>query len=348
VPLTLDEPAIARAITIMTGIPLDRIKKDEARQLLRLEKTLASHIIGQEEAVAQVAKALRRNRSGVSDEKRPIGSFIFMGPTGVGKTQLAKVLAREVFGDENSLIKIDMSEFSEKHTAARLVGAPAGYVGYEDGGKLTEAVRRKPYSVLLFDEVEKAHRDIFNILLQILEDGTLTDAKGRTVKFNNTIIILTSNLGAERMQKEASLGFEASTRDEKQAVEALHVQNARHAREALEKMMRPELINRFDSVVTFHSLSRRQVSRVLTILLNELQSRLARQGVRLVLTPGARKVLITRGYDRKYGARHMRQVLQDSLEHLVAEALLSGTLETGTVATISAKKGELQLHETRE
>lgn len=211
---TLSEEDIARAISVMTRIPVDKIQTSEAKLLKNLEKHLAKYVIGQEEAVHKVAKAIRRSRSGVGNTQRPIGSFVFMGPTGVGKTELARVLAREVFGSEENLVKIDMSEFAERHTTARLVGAPAGYVGYEDGGKLTDKIRRQPYSVVLFDEIEKAHPDVFQILLQLLEDGVLTDAKGRQVSFRNTIIILTSNLGADKMMKESSLGFHVATKQD--------------------------------------------------------------------------------------------------------------------------------------
>ena len=345
-PVTLTDDDVAHAISVMTGIPVKRVQKSEARLLRNLEKHLGKFIIGQEEAVERVSRAIRRSRSGVASQKRPIGSFVFMGPTGVGKTELAKVLAREVFGSNDALIKIDMSEFGERHTASRLVGAPAGYVGYEDGGQLTDKIRRQPYSVVLFDEIEKAHPEVFHLMLQILEDGRLTDAKGRAVDFTNTIIILTSNLGADRMMKESSLGFHATTKAHERELKEVHEENASAAREALEKRMRPELINRFDAIVTFHALTRREVSKIFDNLISELQGRLDRKGIHLVIKPTAKKYLITMGYDEKYGARPLRRAIQDELEHKIADGVLSGEYEKGSVLEVSAKKGTIfiELH----
>ena len=344
--MTLTDDDVAHAISVMTGIPVKRVQKSEARLLRNLEKHLGKFIIGQEEAVERVSRAIRRSRSGVASQKRPIGSFVFMGPTGVGKTELAKVLAREVFGSDDALIKIDMSEFGERHTASRLVGAPAGYVGYEDGGQLTDKIRRQPYSVVLFDEIEKAHPEVFHLMLQILEDGRLTDAKGRAVDFTNTIIILTSNLGADRMMKESSLGFHATTKAHERELKEVHEENASAAREALEKRMRPELINRFDAIVTFHALTRREVSKIFDNLISELQGRLDRKGIHLVIKPTAKKYLITMGYDEKYGARPLRRAIQDELEHKIADGVLSGEYEKGSVLEVSAKKGTIfiELH----
>ena len=345
-PVTLTDDDVAHAISVMTGIPVKRVQKSEARLLRNLEKHLGKFIIGQEEAVERVSRAIRRSRSGVASQKRPIGSFVFMGPTGVGKTELAKVLAREVFGSDDALIKIDMSEFGERHTASRLVGAPAGYVGYEDGGQLTDKIRRQPYSVVLFDEIEKAHPEVFHLMLQILEDGRLTDAKGRAVDFTNTIIILTSNLGADRMMKLSSLGFHATTKAHERELKEVHEENASAAREALEKRMRPELINRFDAIVTFHALTRREVSKIFDNLISELQGRLDRKGIHLVIKPTAKKYLITMGYDEKYGARPLRRAIQDELEHKIADGVLSGEYEKGSVLEVSAKKGTIfiELH----
>ncbi|PJC29945.1 ATP-dependent Clp protease ATP-binding protein ClpC, partial [Candidatus Saccharibacteria bacterium CG_4_9_14_0_2_um_filter_41_9] len=260
-PIVLTNEDIAHTIATMTGIPVARLQKSESNLLRNLEKHLGKYIIGQQEAVEKVSRAIRRGRSGVADSHRPIGSFVFMGPTGVGKTELARVLAREVFGSEDALIKIDMSEFSERHNTSRLIGAPAGYVGYDDGGQLTDKIRRQPYSVVLFDEIEKAHSEVFNLLLQILEDGTLSDAKGRKVNFSNSIIILTSNLGADLMMKESSLGFHAASKTDEKKLELIHSDNAAAAEAALSKIMRPELINRFDGIVTFRALMRKQIGR---------------------------------------------------------------------------------------
>lgn len=347
-PIQLTDDDIAHAIAQMTGIPVKRVQKSEAKMLHNLEKHLGKYVLGQDEAVEKVSRSIRRSRSGVASSKRPIGSFIFMGPTGVGKTELARVLAREVFGSDEALIKIDMSEFSERHNTSRLVGAPAGYVGYEDGGQLTDKIRRQPYSVVLFDEIEKANREVFNILLQLLEDGKLTDAKGRSVDFSNAIIILTSNLGAEQMMKESSLGFHVKTRKDEQQLDEVHKENAAAAREALEKMMRPELINRFDAIVTFRALTRKQVGKIFDTLLAELQERLIRKGIHLIVAASAKRLIINEGYDEKYGARPLRRAMQDMLEHEIAEGILGGEYEKGTVLRVSAQKGKIHLNVEHE
>ena len=342
-PINLTDEDVAHAIATMTGIPVKRVQKSEVKLLRQLEKHLGKYIIGQEEAVTKAARAIRRSRSGVASSKRPIGSFVFMGPTGVGKTELARVLAREVFGSDDALIKIDMSEFGERHNTARLLGAPAGYVGYEDGGQLTDKIRRQPYSVVLFDEIEKAHKEVFQILLQLLEDGALTDAKGRKVDFSNTIIILTSNLGADRMMKESSLGFHAATKTDQKRLDEAHEENAEAAHDALSKMMRPELINRFDAIVTFRALTRREVSKIFDNLVNELQERLVRKGLHLKILPRAKKFLIDKGYDEKYGARPLRRVLQDELEHGLADGILAGEYEKGDILTVGVTKGAITI-----
>lgn len=347
-PIVLTDDDVAHAIATMTGIPLKRVQKSEAKLLRNLEKHLGKHIIGQPEAVQMVSRAIRRSRSGVASSQRPIGSFVFMGPTGVGKTELAKVLAREVFGSEDALIKIDMSEFGERHNTSRLVGAPAGYVGYDDGGQLTDKIRRQPYSVVLFDEIEKAHPEVFQLLLQLLEDGTLTDAKGRKVNFSNTIIILTSNLGADRMMKESSLGFHASSRKDEKHLDEVHAENAAAAKEALSKMMRPELVNRFDAVVTFRALTRKEVGKIFDNLIDELQARLVRKGLHLVIKPSAKRLLISKGYDEKFGARPLRRAIQDELEHQLAEGILDEKYEKGHVLTVGAEKGRLIINVTSE
>jgi len=343
-PVVLNDDDIAQAIAHMTGIPVKRVQKSEAKLLRNLEAHLEKHVVGQREAVEKVSRAIRRSRSGVASSKRPIGSFVFMGPTGVGKTELAKVLAREVFGSEEALIKIDMSEFGERHSTSRLVGAPAGYVGYEDGGQLTDKIRRQPYSVVLFDEIEKANSEVFHILLQILEDGKLTDAKGRSVDFSNAVIILTSNLGAEQMMKESTLGFRVETKKEEAHLDEVHAENAVSAQKELEKIMRPELINRFDSIVTFRALTPKQVGKIFENLLAELQERLVRKGIHLVVVPAAKKLIIKEGYDEKFGARPLRRAMQDLLEHKIADGILSGEYEKGTVLKVTAVKGKLVVH----
>ena len=342
-PVVLTDDDIAQAISTMTGVPVSRVQKSEAKLLRRLEQHLGKFVIGQEEAIEKVSRAIRRSRSGAASSKRPIGSFVFMGPTGVGKTQLAKVLAREVFGSDDALIKIDMSEFSERHNTSRLLGAPAGYIGYDDGGQLTDKIRRQPYSVVLFDEIEKANPEVFNLLLQLLEDGTLTDAKGRIVDFSNTIIILTSNLGADAMMKESSLGFKATSRSDERRLDEMHTENARKAQEALERMMRPELINRFDAIVTFRALTRKEVNRIFETLLSELQDRLNRKGIHLVVQPSAKRLIVNLGHDEKFGARPLRRVMQEMLEHDIADGILAGDYEKGTVLTARAAKGKIVL-----
>ena len=344
--LTYDD--IAAAVATMSGVPVQHLKRSEANMLRRLEKHLGKHVIGQAEAIESVSKAIRRSRSGVANAKRPIGSFIFMGPTGVGKTELARVLAREVFGSEKNLIKIDMSEFGERHTTSRLVGAPAGYVGYEDGGQLTDKIRRQPYSVVLFDEIEKAHPDVFQLLLQLLEDGKLTDAKGRSVDFSNTIIILTSNLGADKMRREAALGFSARSKSDAENVENLHKENRQAALEALERMMRPELINRFDGIIVFRALTRAEVGKIFDLLIDELRTRINRKGLGLTVDRSAKKWFIDRGYDTKNGARPLRRVIQNNLEHMIADGLLAEEYHKGDVIEVGVEKDELRLHVTQE
>lgn len=337
--LTTDD--VAAAVATMTGIPVSRVVSKEAALLRNLESHLGKSVIGQKEAIIKVAKSIRRSRSGIASKKRPIGSFIFMGPTGVGKTELARVLAREVFGSEDSLIKIDMSEFGERHSASRLVGAPAGYVGYEDGGQLTDKIRRQPYSVVLLDEIEKAHSDVFQLLLQLLEDGRLTDAKGRSVDFSNTIVILTSNLGAEAMQKEASLGFKVKTASDGKKLDDLHEKNEAAAKAALSRMMRPELINRFDGVVVFHALTRSEISKIFNLQVRDLKDRLNKQGLSIVVSPSAKKWLIDKGYDEFNGARPLRRALQDELEHIIADGMLSGEFKKGDVLQANITDGAL-------
>lgn len=342
-PISLTDDDVAQAVSIVTGIPVKRVQKSEAKTLINLERHLSKFIIGQREAIERVSKAIRRSRSGVSSGKRPIGSFIFMGPTGVGKTELARVVAREVFGSDDALIKIDMSEFAERHNTSRLLGAPAGYVGYDDGGQLTDKVRRQPYSVVLFDEIEKAHRDVFNILLQILEDGKVTDARGRQVDFTNTIIILTSNLGSDKLAKESSFGFRATSREDDRRLDEIHADSVQSTRAALKNVMRPELINRFDDIVTFRALTRREVSKIFDKMVGELRDRLVHKGIHLSVTPSAKKVIIASGYSEKYGVRPLRRAIQDTLELQIADGILAGAYDKGTVLKAKVINGEVVL-----
>lgn len=342
----LSEENLATAVSLKTGIPVSKVHGSEMKMLMGLEDELNKSVIGQEEAVKAVSKAIRRGRSGIADSRRPIGSFLFMGPTGVGKTELARVIAREVFGGENALVKIDMSEFGEKHNVSRLVGAPAGYVGYDDGGKLTEAVRRKPYSVILFDEIEKAHPDVFNLLLQILEDGVLTDGQGNKIKFNNTIVILTSNLGSADMYREGELGFAAKTAKDKKALEQEYEENKEYAMKALKKVMRPELINRLDNIEVFHALTRKDVEKIFDNLIDDLKKRLATKGIGIKIDDEAKKYLIEKGYDPKNGARPLRRCIEDEVESLLSEKIIAEELTKGDIPVLKLKKGQLVLEKS--
>jgi len=339
--LTMTTNDVAEVVARMTGVPVQKVIRAEAKYLINLEKTLSKFVIGQNEAVAAVSKAIRRNRSGISSSTRPIGSFIFLGPTGVGKTELARVLAREFFGSNDALIKIDMSEFSERHTTSRLVGAPAGYVGYDDGGQLTDKIRRQPYSLVLLDEIEKAHPEVFNMLLQILEDGVLTDAKGRKVDFTNTIIIMTSNIGAEKLQKEASLGFHASSERDIKDLGALHDQNKSKVHDELKKMMRPELLNRIDKIVVFRALTKKDALKILDLQIEELRQRLIKHGIGLQLTNPAKLHLLEEGYDALNGVRPLRRLLQDTVEDHIAVQLLEDVYARGDIVQVGTKGKEL-------
>lgn len=344
----LTEEHLAKAISLKTGIPVSKVHGSEMELLLKLEDHIDKAIIGQDEAVHAVAKAIRRGRSGIANSNRPIGSFLFMGPTGVGKTELARVIAREVFGGENALIKIDMSEFGEKHNVSRLVGAPAGYIGYDDGGKLTEAVRRRPYSVVLFDEVEKAHPDVFNLLLQILEDGVLTDGQGNKIKFNNTVIILTSNLGAEGMYQDDDFGFSAHRDSDKKSREAEYELQKSVAHRALKKAMRPELINRLDAILVFHPLTKKQVEQIFDNLIEDLRKRLVAKHLGIKATDRAKAWLIDVGYDPKNGARPLRRAIEDNVESLISDAIIAGKVKPGDIINIDLKNKELRLTIAKE
>jgi ATP-dependent Clp protease ATP-binding subunit ClpC len=338
--LTVTSEDLADVVSRMTGVPVKKVIRSEAKYLLTLEKTLGKYVIGQDEAVEAVSKAIRRNRSGIGSEQRPIGSFIFLGPTGVGKTELARVLAREFFGSENALVKIDMSEFGEHHNVSRLVGAPAGYVGYDDGGQLTDKIRRQPYSLVLFDEIEKAHPDVFNMLLQMLEDGYLTDAKGRRIDFSNTIVIMTSNIGAEKLQKEANFGFHA-TRSELKDLDELHETNKSRVQDELKKMLRPELLNRIDKVIVFRALTKQNVYKIIDLQIDELKRRLQRKGISVQLSSGAKQYLLDHGYDARNGVRPLRRLVQDTIEDHLALEILDEKYEKGDIIQVAAKKGTL-------
>lgn len=328
---------VAKIVAEWTGVPLTQLKKSESERLVNLEKVLHNRVIGQNEAVSVVAKAIRRARSGLKDPQRPIGSFMFLGPTGVGKTELAKVLAAAMFGSEDNMIRIDMSEYMEKYSTSRLIGAAPGYVGYDEGGQLTEKVRQHPYSVVLLDEAEKAHPDVFNLLLQVLDDGYLTDAKGRKVDFRNTIIIMTSNLGATQLQDEKEVGFGA--RDVSQDYQAM----ASAIRQQLKLHFRPEFLNRIDETVIFHSLQKDELHQIVKLMVAQLRARVAEQGINLKVTPAAIDVVATEGYDPAYGARPLRRALQDLIEDPLSTALLSGNVKTGDNVVVGAHQGKITL-----
>jgi len=319
----VDEEDIAKVVSRWTGIPVTKLLQGEVQKLLHLEDQLHRRVIGQEEAVRAVAQAVVRARAGLKDPNRPIGSFLFLGPTGVGKTELARALAEVLFDDERAMIRIDMSEYQEKHTVSRLVGAPPGYVGYDEGGQLTEAVRRRPYSVVLFDEIEKAHLDVFNTLLQVLDDGRLTDGQGRTVDFKNTIVIMTSNIGSQRILQYRG-DFEGEVYDRmKEAV-----------LDELRKQFRPEFLNRIDELIVFHSLTVEHLKQIVTIQLNGLQRRLADRQITLTLTEAAKEYLVQIGYDPAYGARPLKRTIQRELESPLAHKLLTGEVRDGQTVLV--------------
>jgi ATP-dependent Clp protease ATP-binding subunit ClpC len=336
------EEDIAQVVSMWTGIPLMRLATEESERLLQMEGVLHERIIGQDEAISQVARAVRRARAGLKDPRRPIGSFIFLGPTGVGKTLLARALAEFMFGSEDALIKIDMSEFMERHAVARLVGAPPGYVGYEEGGQLTEAVRRKSYSVILLDEIEKAHPEAFNMLLQILEDGNLADAKGRRVDFRNTIIVMTSNIGAEQISKGSVFGFGAAVDEESKARVDYESMKDR-VMTSLRQTFRPEFLNRIDSTVVFHPLSGGQIRVIVDLELKRIHSQLAEQEITIEFSEAAMDFLGERGYDRQYGARPLRRIIQNLIEDPIAEGLLDSRYQPGSVIKVDVEDDLLRI-----
>jgi ATP-dependent Clp protease ATP-binding subunit ClpC len=340
------EEDIAQIVASWTGVPVARLVEEETARLLRMEDELHMRMVGQDEAIVTVSQAVRRARAGLKDPRRPIGSFIFLGPTGVGKTELARALAEYMFGSEDALIKLDMSEFMERHTTARLVGSPPGYVGYDEGGQLTEAVRRRPYSVILFDEIEKAHPEVFNMLLQILEDGRLSDAKGKAVNFANTVIIMTSNLGIRDVnQAGTSLGFQPAVVDEADEVERRHKNTKEKIDEELKRMFRPEFLNRVDAVVVFKSLTTGQIRQIVDLQLQRLAKHLIELQIAIEVTDAAKDLLASQGYDRIYGARPLRRVITSRIEDQLSEELLRGRISRGdTVVVDASPEGGFTFH----
>ena len=342
--INITEENIAEVIASWTGIPAKKITEDENERLKNLEKTLHERVIGQNEAVEAVAKAIRRGRVGLKDPKRPIGSFLFLGPTGVGKTELSKALAEALFGDENAMVRIDMSEYMEPHSVSKLIGSPPGYVGFDEGGQLTEKIRRKPYSVILFDEIEKAHPDVMNMLLQILEDGRLTDAQGRTVNFKNTVIIMTSNIGARLITDKKTLGFTKTENGDKGKEEAEnkdYEETKKEVMEALKKELRPEFINRIDEIIVFHKLTDNEIGKIIDIMLKEVIDRLAAQKIKIELEPEVKELIASKGIDKNFGARPLRRTIQSVLEDRLAEEILDGNLKKNKVNKIGVKDGKV-------
>jgi ATP-dependent Clp protease ATP-binding subunit ClpB len=323
----VDDEDIAKIVAKWTGVPVARLVEAETKKLVQMEDRISLRVIGQEEAITAVSNAVRRSRAGIQDPKRPMGSFIFLGPTGVGKTELARALAEFLFDDEQAMVRLDMSEYMEKHTVARLIGAPPGYVGYEEGGQLTEVVRRRPYAVVLFDEIEKAHQDVLNVLLQLLDDGRLTDGKGRTVDFKNTVIIMTSNIASREIQDAAADGDEAAMRS--------------RALEVLRGHFRPEFLNRIDDIVTFHPLTQEQLAAIVELQVAQLGRRLEEHHIRLVLTDGAKEHLAMTGYDVVYGARPLKRMIQREILNPLAMKLLDGTLKEGQTVRVDVVDGGL-------
>jgi len=343
---TVSGDDIADIVSSWTGIPVTRLVEEETQKLLRMEDSIHQRIVGQEEAVRAVSRAVRRARAGLKDPRRPVGSFIFLGPTGVGKTELARALAEFLFGDENALIRIDMSEYSERHTISRLVGSPPGYVGYEEGGQLSEQVRRRPYSVVLFDEIEKAHPEIFNVLLQILDDGRLTDAQGRTVDFKNAVLIMTSNVGAPILEKEVSIGFRPVS-GESARMESAYERMKEHITEELRRTFRPEFLNRIDEVIVFRPLTSEQLKAVVDILISRVARELRGQGMELEMTQAAKELLAREGFDPTFGARPLRRAIQRLVEDHLSDELLRGNFSSGDTVVVDARDDKLVFERKR-
>lgn len=334
--LSIGEPEIAEIVSKWTGVPLNKLTEDESSRLINLEKELHARVVGQSEAVSSIANAIRRARAGLKDPNRPIGSFIFLGPTGVGKTELSKALASALFGDENLMIRVDMSEYMSKENVSKLIGSAPGYVGFDEGGQLTEKVRRKPYSVVLFDEIEKAHPDIFNILLQILDDGRLTDSHGRVVSFKNTVIIMTSNVGASDVSKTRKIGF-----DNKGATEREYDEMREKQYNALRSTFRPEFLNRVDDIITFHKLEKEDIEKITDLMLVGLVKRLNEHNIHLVVDGTAKQFIVEKGYDAEYGARPLRRAIQRYIENELSEEILKGTVKIGDTVVVKQVSGKL-------
>ena len=334
----VDEEQIAEIVAKWTGIPVTRLAEEETERLKNMEASLKKRVVGQDEAIASISKAIKRSRVGIQDPKRPIGSFLFLGPTGVGKTELSKALAEVLFGDEKAMIRIDMSEFMEKHSVSKLVGSPPGYVGYEEGGQLTDKVRRKPYSVILFDEIEKAHEDVFNILLQILEDGRLTDSQGRVTNFNNTIIIMTSNVGARSITDGKKLGF---SKGEEEATEYKDIK--KNVLDELKKTFRPEFLNRIDDIIVFHRLSKEDIKQIVDIMIKNLALRLESKDIYIDVNDDVREFIAKKGFDVTYGARPLRRAIQNEIEDFIAEEFLEGNIKPGKTIKLVLKEDKVKI-----
>lgn len=338
--VTLLPEDIANVIALWTGIKVNKITESESEKLKKLEENLHKRVVGQEEAVTAVAKAIRRGRVGLKDKNRPIGSFLFLGPTGVGKTELSKALAENIFGNENTMIRVDMSEFMEAHSVAKLIGSPPGYVGYDEGGQLTEKVRKKPYSVILLDEIEKAHPDVMNMLLQILEDGRLTDSKGKTIDFKNTIIIMTSNVGARMITEKNKLGF-SKTENEEENVKKDYQDTKKKVMEELKKQFKPELLNRIDEIIVFHKLNNNDVNRIIDLMINQVKVKLEEQNINIEIGNDVKELIARKGTDIKYGARPLRRAIQSMLEDKIAEGILDGEVKKGKVSKAKVENDEI-------
>ena len=344
----ISDEDIAEVIANWTKIPVKKLTEDENEKLKKLEKVLHERVVGQTEAVTAVAKAIRRGRVGLKDPKRPIGSFIFLGPTGVGKTELSKALAEALFGDENAMIRIDMSEYMEPHSISKLIGAPPGYVGFDDGGQLTEKVRRKPYCVILFDEIEKAHPDVMNMLLQILEDGRLTDANGRTVNFKNAVIIMTSNVGARLITDTKTLGFTSGIGNKDADEQKKYEESKKEVLQELKKQFRPEFINRIDEIIVFHKLNDTEIESIIDIMLKEVTERLKQNNMEIKIDKSVKDLIAKKGVDKAYGARPLRRTIQNELEDRLAEEILDGNLKSGDKAKVIAKDNKILVKEQKQ